>query len=241
MNIEISGVSKTYGKLKAVDDISLSIGPGQIIAVLGINGAGKSTLLKLLSGLIPPDKGDVLFDGEKLTRGNVRLKKRLTVLPDYPAAFFDMSPIRHAAMLFKLYEADTSSAEEKLTALFKDFNILPCANAPLAKLSRGQMYKALLSAAISLDVDLWVFDEPFASGMDPSGLTNFRKHVKAGALRGRTIVYTMQIPEVVEGFCDKICILDRGKVIAYDTVDSITKSNSEGKKSLYDFFAEIKE
>ena len=109
-----------------------------------------------------------------------------------------MTVLRHIGMVLRLYEADGDGMEERVIELMRDFDMLPLVEARMETLSRGQTYKAALCAMIAADPELWMFDEPFASGMDPRGLTAFRRHARDAANRGRTVMYTTQILDVAD-------------------------------------------
>jgi ABC-type multidrug transport system ATPase subunit len=221
MHIILDGVSKRFRSVVALDDVRLEIEPGQTVAVLGANGAGKTTLLRCLAGIVAPDTGRILYDGEVFRRDRLDLRRRFFFQPDFPLVFSDMSVIKHIGMVLRLYEADQDGVEEQVIRLLREFDLLPLGEVRLGTLSRGQMYKAALVALLAVDPDLWMFDEPFASGMDPRGLTAFRRHAVAAAGRGRTVIFTTQILELAESFSDRVCIVHRGRIHAFDSVERL--------------------
>ncbi len=175
----------------------------------------------LLATLYVPDHGRILFDGELLERGRIDLRRRLHFLPDLPVAFFESSVIRHIAMAVRLYDALRPGLEDRVVELLRDFDLLPLAEVPLSRLSRGERYKGgALVAMLAFDPELWLLDEPFASGMDPRGLTAFRRHAREATARGRTVICSTQIMEVAERFSDRSCILHRGRVHAFGRVEA---------------------
>ena len=127
-----------------------------------------------------------------------------------------------------------------MVELLNDFDISRLAWSRLDTLSRGQLYKAVLVGMMVLDPDLWILDEPFASGMDPVGLARFKQRVRSAAKRGRTIVYSTQIVEVNEGFADKLLVLDGGKVVAFGSLEDIRGMASGGGKGvLFELFSKL--
>src|SRR6266436_661100 len=131
MKVELQKVLKRYKSLRALDDVSVIIEPGQILALLGPNGAGKTTSLRCLAGIVATDEGEVLYDGQKFTRQRMDLRRRLFFLPDFPAVFEEWSPLRHIGMVARLYGKDGGSAfEERVVQLLGDLDLLPLANAP---------------------------------------------------------------------------------------------------------------
>ena len=242
MDIELNGLTKRYRTVAALEDISLDIHPGQTVAVLGPNGAGKTTLLRCLAGIVSPDSGSILFDGERFHRDRIDLRKRFFLLPDFPFVYPRMTVLRHIGMVLRLYEADRDGMEDRVIELLRDFDMLPLVEARMETLSRGQTYKAALCAMIAADPELWMFDEPFASGMDPRGLTAFRRYARDAADRGRTVMYTTQILDVAERFSDRVCIIHRARVHAFDHVDRLqARVTEDGGGVLEALFEELHE
>lgn len=229
MQIRIEGLTKKYPFCIALDGVSMEIDKGRIIALLGPNGAGKTTLLRCLSGMSIPEDGEMFFDDVPFERSNLEQRRRLHFMPDFPTLFGGKSIVRNISIMLRLYERDEAGQEERVFELLKEFDLLPYARSPMNTLSRGQAYKGSLVGLIAADPDLWLLDEPFASGMDPHGINAFKKHALAAAARGRTIIYSTQILDVAERFSDRACVINGGKVVAYDKVDDLrTKSTGDG-------------
>jgi ABC-type multidrug transport system ATPase subunit len=224
MQITITNLSKRFGRVVALDDVSLSAAEGQIVAVLGSNGAGKTTLLRALAGIVAPAEGEIRYDGQLFRRDRLDLRRRFCFLPDFPEVFGYMTVLRHLGMVVRLYETDQKGIEERILSLLKEFDILPLVESPLGTLSRGQLYKAALVGLLTVDPEVWLLDEPFASGMDPPGIAAFRRHARAAAARGRTIIYTTQIVELAEQFSNHICVLEDGKLAAFATIDQLRRA-----------------
>jgi ABC-type multidrug transport system ATPase subunit len=218
MKITVDYLTKAYRGFRALDAVCLEIEPGQVVAVLGANGAGKTTLLRCLATVAAPSSGRILFDGKLLERGRIDLRKRLFFLPDYPALHAWPSAVDHVAMVARLYDRDEAGAADRIYAILEDLDLLGCARAPIGSLSRGQAYKTALAALIAVEPELALFDEPFASGMDPHGTLVLKQWARAAAGRGATIVYSTQILEVAEAFSDRVIILDGGRLRSYDTL-----------------------
>ncbi len=222
MKVELAGVSKIFGRKRALHEVREEFAPGRIVAVLGLNGAGKSTLLHCIAGILSLSEGQVWFDGEPFTRARTDLRRRFGFLPDFPLFFPWMNALQHAGMVLRLYERDGPGAEERVLGLLRAFDMLTLAEAPLATLSRGQIYKMALLALIAANPDLWLLDEPMASGMDALGLREFRARARAAADAGATILYTTQILAVAEQFSDEALILHDGRVRARGPVATLS-------------------
>jgi ABC-type multidrug transport system ATPase subunit len=116
-------------------------------------------------------------------------------------------------MVLRIYGADRAGVENSVLELLRELDLLAQALQPLALLSRGQRYKAALAAALVVNPELWLLDEPFASGMDPQGLQTFKTRAQATVAKGHTVIFTTQIPEVVEPFADQVCVLKAGEAV----------------------------
>ncbi len=212
--------------MRALDNVSLEIESGQIVSILGPNGAGKTTLLRCLSGIVAPTSGDIRYDGEKFYRGNTAVRRRIAYLPDFPIAFPNNTVLRHIGMVLQLYGVDGSSTESRVMDLLRGFDLMPLIETPMAKLSRGQAYKAALSALLAADTELLLIDEPFASGMDPNGITFLKREARNSVKRGRTIIYSTQILDIAEKLSDRVCVVDRGEVRHYAPLAELQAVNA---------------
>lgn len=218
MNLWLRSVTKRFPGVKVLKDVSCEIEAGSIVALLGSNGAGKTTLLRCLATLSSPDSGDIVMDGEILRRGRLDLRRRMMFLPDFPEMFSQSDPLAVIAMHLKLWEADKPGVEERVADLMDRLQIASLCGISVNTFSRGQRYKTALAALAAVNPELWLLDEPFASGMDPQGIATFRVEAqKAAVERGRTIVYSTQIVDLACGFSDRIAVLSRGEMTMYHT------------------------
>ncbi len=181
----MEGISKAFGGKSVLRQIREEFAPGRFVALLGLNGAGKSTLLHCLAGIVSLSEGRVHFDGQPFGRECVDLRRRFAFLPDFPLFFPTMNALQHIGMVLRLYGKDTPGAEERVVELLRSFDLLPVAEAALPSLSRGQLYKVALAAVIAANPDLWMLDEPMASGMDAMGLREFRSRAAPRPMPGR--------------------------------------------------------
>lgn len=218
MDLWINCISKSYPGVKVLDEVTAAIAPGTMVALLGSNGAGKTTLLRCLATLSAPDYGDIRMDGDILKRGRLDLRRRLMFLPDFPDLFSHLDPLAVIAMHLKLWETEHADIEQRVADLMDRLQIASLCGVPVMTFSRGQRYKTALAALAAVDPDLWLLDEPFASGMDPQGLATFRQEAEAAVkARGRTVIYSTQMVDLACGFSDKIAVISRGAMRLYDT------------------------
>lgn len=253
MRIELQSVTKKYLGQVALSNVTSNLAEGSVIAILGVNGAGKSTILKCLSTQIQCTRGEIYMDGEPLRRASIHQRRRLHFLPDYPYMVPHIDPVAHVGMVLDAYrfgnqedaqsrtndELETRDMAAIVGQLFKEFSLLGCEGKPMSSLSRGQQYKTALTAMIALDRELWLLDEPFASGMDPLGINAFKRHARHASQRGKTIVYTTQILEIVESFSDQVLVLNAGELVAAGSLDEVRGLATE-TKSLQGFFEQFR-
>ncbi len=210
MRVEVEGLTKAYGALRVLDDVSFALEPGKLVAVLGPNGAGKTTLLRCLAGVAVPDAGGVRYDGEPFDRERLDLRRRLAFLPDLAPLPEGATVVSYLGLVLRLYEAERPGLEERVIELLRAFDMLPLVELPVATLSRGQAYKAGLIPLLAVEPPVLLLDEPFASGMDAVSLQALKREVGAATAAGRTVIYTTQILELVERFADEVLVIHRG-------------------------------
>lgn len=232
MHVELRQVSKRYGTVTALDNFSLTLEPGQIVAVIGLNGAGKTTLLRCVAGLVGLTRGQVLLDGKIFSRDQLDRRRRFHFLPDFPAVPFDQNVLAHASLLVRVYQRDPGAAEEPLLRALTELDLLNCAETPFGQLSRGQAYKAAFSILRALNPELWLLDEPFASGLDPQGIAVLKQCFRAHAAGGGTVIYSTQILEIAEKCCDRLIVIAHGRLAANYTRAEIAAFAAEGDQSL---------
>lgn len=228
MKIRIENLTKSFGSTRALDDVSIEIDPGQLVAVVGRNGAGKTTLLRCMAGLLVPDAGRILYDGETLARDRLDVRRRFCFLPDVPSVFPEMSVVRHIGMALRLYDRLRPGIEDEVAAILREYDLLGTAEIPFSRLSRGAIAKGTIAALVAVDPELWLVDEPFASGIDPLAIRAFKKHARDAIARGRTVMYSTQLAEIAESFSDRVCILHEGRVHAFEPTADVRAAAERG-------------
>lgn len=217
MHIELQNVSKSFGRKHALKEFELNIPPSSIIALLGENGAGKSTLLRILAGVSVPDTGLVRYDGKRFDRENMDLRERLHFTPDMPLLFPDLSVAKNIATFAALYKKPTSGREEFLAHWLEDTGAAALMLRKAGMLSRGQIWKAGLGCVAAIEPELWLVDEPFASGMDALGMAAFRRLARHLADAGGTVIYTTQMVEMAADFSDHVCVIREGELVLWES------------------------
>lgn len=210
MKIELRNLTKRFEKETILDNVSLSLPENKRIAVVGINGAGKTTLLNLLYGLYTPNKGHVYMDGEFYHRDKLEMRQRILYLPEYPAMSTEWYPSDYLLETFRAFGQEPDI--EKTATLFKRFSLEGCTNKLMIQLSRGQIYKVALATALLLERDLYLLDEPYASGMDPRGISVLNQYLENFARSGKTIFFTTQLLELAIRHSDHLLVITDGKI-----------------------------
>jgi ABC-2 type transport system ATP-binding protein len=241
MHISVRALSKTYGPTRALHDLSLEVGPGEVVALVGPNGAGKTTLLRCLAGIAAPDNGSIFYDDEPFSRHRLDQRRRFAFLPDMPVVWAGKTVVQHIGLVLRLYGTDTTNVEERVVELLRDFDLLPLAENRLHELSRGELYKATLVAFLAVGPELWLLDEPFGAGMDPHGITALKRHLRDAAGRGQTVLYSTQLLEVAERFSDRVCIIHHGQVHAYDRTELLRPLVAGAEGPLEALFRQLRE
>ena len=239
MKIEARGVGRGFGKKQALSNVYFECHAGEIVAIVGDNGAGKTTLLQTLAGLVVPTRGQIQIDGEILNGRSESFRRRLAIVPDFPPYFSDRSVLQHLAMLCRLYGVEAEGLESRAVGLMEEIGILELGKVPMSSLSRGEVYKTVLVGFLLANPELWLLDEPMASGMDPRGLNFLQKHLRACCAAGASVLYSTQIPEVAEKFSDRIFVLQKGSLIAQEPAAALMART--GRATLSDALVALRE
>lgn len=223
MKVKFHEVSKSYDTTPILNSLTAEIPPRTLLAITGVNGVGKTTLLNILSGITGTNKGWVEFDNIKFHRDNVQQRKKLCYLSDFNNLFPENSLLENIAIHLKLWQSDTQGIDQKVIKWLEEFDMLEHANSHVGTLSRGQYYKAAFIALMAVDPELWLIDEPFASGMDPQGITMFRKYARERVETGGSVIYTTQLLDLAEKFSTRIWVLDHGELQLNCTAQELTE------------------
>ena len=218
--IRVESLTKTYDDLVAVDHVSFSVRQGEVFGILGPNGAGKTTTLECIEGLLEPTAGAISVLGMDVARDGEAIKRRIGVQLQ-ASAYFDYLTLREILDLFALiYGAESEPGE-----LLAPVGLVDKADTTVAKLSGGQQQRFALAATLVNDPELVFLDEPTA-GLDPQARRNLWGTVQRMNREGRTVVMTTHYMEEAEFLCDRVAIMDRGRIVALDTPANLVQSLS---------------
>jgi ABC-2 type transport system ATP-binding protein len=218
--LEARNLQKSYGDLIAVDGVSLTAGGGETVGLLGPNGAGKTTTVSIIVGLIRPNRGEVLIEGRRLASDTDPVKRRIGLVPQ-DLALYDELPARDNLALFgALYGLDCSTLKRAMADALELVGLADRAKDKVGTFSGGMKRRLNLAAALMHDPQILLLDEPTV-GVDPQSRNAIFDHLETLKSRGKTLIYTTHYMEEAERLCDRIVIIDHGKVIANDTLHGL--------------------
>ncbi len=234
--LEARKLTKRYSAIPAVQDVSFSIRPGQILGYLGPNGSGKSTTVKMLTGLIEPSDGEIFFRGENVLKNRLWFSRHFGYVPEEPYLYAHLTGREYLQLAGRLRGMEKSQLERKIEAMLELFGLAEFRDTQMSSYSKGMRQKVLLSAALLHDPQVLILDEPF-SGLDVTAALVFRSLLQALANEGKMILYSSHVLEVVEKVCSEVVILHRGRVLAYDSVARLR--DLRASSSLEDVFSQL--
>jgi ABC-2 type transport system ATP-binding protein len=220
--LEARSLTKYYGPLPALRDVSFIAKPGQILGYLGPNGSGKSTTVRMLVGLMEPSNGDVLWKGQSIFQDLPGYRKQLGYVPEEPFLYTHLTAPEYLRLVGGLRGVDDAVLETKIDRFLELFGLEDDKYSTLSAFSKGMRQKVLLASALMHNPELIILDEPF-SGLDVSAALMLRNVIKSLADEGRTILMSSHVIEVVEQMCTDVVILSDGKVVAHDSVDRLRR------------------
>jgi len=207
--IELKGVSKSFGDVRAVRDVSFATSEGEIFGLLGPNGAGKSTTIKMIMNILTPDTGAILFNGKPIAESD---KDRIGYLPEERGLYRKVKINEMLLYLASLKNADPAAAERRLDEWLERFDLKEWKTRTPEALSKGMAQKVQFIAAILHDPEFIFLDEPF-SGLDPISTDTLREFVLELGRRGKTILFSTHNMEVAEKICSRILVIDHGREV----------------------------
>lgn len=218
--LELRHLLKRYNRIPAVDDVSFTIRPGEILGYLGPNGAGKSTTVKVLTGLIEPTEGEIFFNGRNVRTDWTGFQRCIGYVPEEPHLYPHLAGREYLQLVGRLRGLSRATLEPRIDEMLRLFSLWEDRHSPLSSYSKGMRQKILLSGALLHNPDLLILDEPF-SGLDVNTNLVLRALLWALAQEGKMILYSSHVLEVVEKVCSSVLILRKGKVVAYDSVENL--------------------
>ena len=228
--IEVQHLTKRYGPVTAVDDISFTVQRGEILGFLGPNGAGKTTTMRVLTGYMPPTDGKAIVAGYDVFDHPIEAKRRTGYLPETPPLYPDMTVRDYLSFVARIKGVPRGERTARINEMLEKTRIADVANRHCGKLSKGYRQRVGLAQALMHNPEVLILDEPTA-GLDPKQIIETRQLIKALAGDHTIILSTHILPEVSQT-CQRVVIINRGKVVAVDTPDNLT-SRLRGSETMY--------
>lgn len=238
--IEIKNVSKSYVKgKKSVENLNLEIKDGEIFGFLGPNGAGKTTTIRMITGILNIDEGDILIDGKSIKKEPLEAKKQFGFVPDNPDMFLKLKGIEYLTFMADVYDVPVDKRKEKIEELTKKFGIYNELNDQIQSYSHGMRQKIVICGALLSEPKNWILDEPM-TGLDPKSSFDLKEMMRSHAKSGKSVFFSTHVLEVAEKLCDRVGIINKGKLVFVGTFDEMKEKFKE-EASLEELFLEITE
>lgn len=236
--IEAKGLSKLYGSVVGVRDVSFTLEGGQVLGYLGPNGSGKSTTVRMLTGLLKPSFGQVTYDGQDIHKDLAAYRKRLGYVPEEANLYSYLTGEEYLDMVGTLRSMTESQKKETTVPLLQLFSLWPHRHLTMGSYSKGMRQRVLLIAALMDNPDVLILDEPL-SGLDVTSVLIIKNLIQALSARGKAVFYCSHILEVVEKVCSHLIVLRKGQIIAQGRTNEVREDI--GKSSLEGVFLQLVE
>ena len=222
MSIKVDHILKQYGDQKAVDHISFEVHAGEIVGFLGPNGAGKSTTMKMITGFLRPDEGQITVCGIPVEGEAIATKKKIGYLPELNPLYHEMYVREYLGMMAGLHKLKAPA--ERIEAVIQLTGLTPEAHKEIGQLSKGYKQRVGLAAALLHDPEVLILDEP-TTGLDPNQIVEIREVIR-GLGKNKTILFSTHILQEVEALCERVIVVNKGKIVADDSIGNLKKQPS---------------
>jgi ABC-2 type transport system ATP-binding protein len=231
MSISITNLTKTYGTQTAVNNISFSVGKGEIVGFLGPNGAGKSTTMKMITGYLDADAGTIDVAGIKVHKDNIASKQKIGYLPEANPLYFEMYVREY--LTFNAGIHNIPNAKTAIEEIIKTVGLSAEAHKKIGQLSKGYKQRVGLAAALLHEPEVLILDEP-TTGLDPNQIIEIRNVIKALS-KNKTVLFSSHILQEVEAICDRVIIIHKGNIVADDTLQNLQAANKNAQTVVVHF------
>lgn len=231
--ISVQNIVKIYGKQKALDGISFEASKGKIVGLLGPNGAGKSTLMKILTGYIPADEGQVLICGQEMGVNRPEMQHLIGYLPEHNPLYLDMYVKEYLAYVAGIYKVDST----RIALMIEEVGLGAEQHKKIKQLSKGFRQRVGLAQALLHNPEVLILDEP-TTGLDPNQIVEVRQLIQRLA-QEKTVLLSTHLMQEVSSICDEVLILNKGSVVANDSVNNILNLSATKQQLVLEFLEEI--
>lgn len=230
--ISLQNVSKQYGDKTVLNKVNLDIFPGQIIGYIGPNGAGKSTTVKILTGVIQDYSGTVLLNGKDIREDILGLKQMIGYVPELAELYDLLTPNEYLHFVGALYNLPDAIIKERSTKILQSFGLLEHIDQRMDSFSKGMRQKVLLTSGILHNPSIVILDEPM-SGLDANAVIVVKELMQVLKQEGKTIFYCSHMMDVVEKVSDRIVLIDKGTIIANDTIEVLREGSNNSLEKIF--------
>ncbi len=235
--LEVAHLVKEYKSLRAVDGLSFTIQPGEIVGLLGPNGAGKTTALRCIAGILRPTHGEIRINGFDLIKDQGRAKAGLAFVPELPSLYELLTVDEHLRFVAMCFN-QLALYEERGDLLLKRYHLLEKKNALVATLSKGMKQKLAIACAFVHEANVLLFDEPII-GIDPAGVAEVKAELHRARDAGCAILVSTHLLDTAERLCDRVLIVSRGRLLAQGTLKELQDQSGMAGESLEEVFLKL--
>lgn len=228
--ITVKNLSKKYGSFKAVDNISFEIKKGEIVGLLGPNGAGKSTTMNMLTGFIEPTEGEIIINGYDISKKPKKAKKSIGYMPENVPLYKDLTVKEFIVYMAELKNTKKADIKNTINTILEKTNLADVQNKLIKNLSRGYKQRVSMAGALVGNPEILILDEPTV-GLDPKQITEIRSFIKELS-KNHTIIISSHILSEISQLCEKVIIINKGKLIAIDTPENLENKVSNSNSIL---------
>lgn len=237
--IKFKNVIKVYNRtIKAVNNVSFEVRGGEIVGFTGPNGSGKTTTIKMLTGILPPDKGEIKINGFDIKKNMIQAKSSIGYIADSPDMFLRLKGIEFLNFIADVYKVSDDDRKKRVNELAERFELTDALSSPMMSYSHGMRQKLMVIAALVHNPPVWILDEPM-TGLDPKSSYELKEMMREHAKKGNAVFFSTHVLEVAEKLCDKVIIIKKGNLLYDGTLENLESQHLN--QTLENIFLEMTE
>ncbi len=237
--IKFKNVTKVYNRtIKAVNNVSFEVRGGEIVGFTGPNGSGKTTTIKMLTGILPPDKGEIKINGFDIKKNMIQAKSSIGYIADSPDMFLRLKGIEFLNFIADVYKVSNDDRKKRVNELAERFELTDALSSPMMSYSHGMRQKLMVIAALVHNPPVWILDEPM-TGLDPKSSYELKEMMREHAKKGNAVFFSTHVLEVAEKLCNKVIIIKKGNLLYDGTLENLESQHLN--QTLENIFLEMTE
>ena len=237
--IKFKNVTKVYNRtIKAVNNVSFEVRGGEIVGFTGPNGSGKTTTIKMLTGILPPDKGEIKINGFDIKKNMIQAKSSIGYIADSPDMFLRLKGIEFLNFIADVYKVSNDDRKKRVNELAERFELTDALSSPMMSYSHGMRQTLMVIAALVHNPPVWILDEPM-TGLDPKSSYELKEMMREHAKKGNAVFFSTHVLEVAEKLCDKVIIIKKGNLLYDGTLENLESQHLN--QTLENIFLEMTE